>query len=71
MKSIGLLFALVALPCLSMDLLAQAPEMGLMQSNGKIYVVIGVIGIILLGVLLFLWRLERKVSELERLHNEQ
>ncbi len=71
MKSIGFLFALVALQCLPMDLLAQAPESGLMQSNGKIYVVIGVIGIILAGVLLFLWRLERKVSELERLHNEQ
>lgn len=38
----------------------------LMHRNGKIYVVVAVLLAIFLGILLFLIRLERKVSRLEK-----
>ena len=37
-----------------------------MRSNGKIYVVIAVILTILLGLILYLVRLDRKISKLEK-----
>jgi len=37
-----------------------------MRANGKIYVVVAVIVIILSGLLTYLVRLDRKVSQLER-----
>lgn len=45
----------------------QQPVMAdLFRSNGKIYVVIGVLTIILLGIFVFLFLLERKISSLEK-----
>jgi len=37
-----------------------------MRSNGKIYVVVGVVLIILIGLLLYIIRLDRKISRLEK-----
>lgn len=37
-----------------------------MRSNGKIYVVVAVLSIILIGILLFLVNIDRKVSKLEK-----
>lgn len=37
-----------------------------MRSNGKIFVVIGVIGIILIGILIFLLQIDKKVRILEK-----
>jgi hypothetical protein len=37
-----------------------------MRSNGKIYVVVTVVLIILLGLILYLVRLDRKISRLEK-----
>ena len=37
-----------------------------MRSNGKIFVVIGVIGIILVGILIFLLLIDKKVRILEK-----
>ncbi len=37
-----------------------------MRSNGKIYVVVTVVLIILIGLLLYLFRLDRKISKLEK-----
>ena len=37
----------------------------LMRSNGRIYVVVGVILIILAGLLLYVYRLDRKITKLE------
>ena len=46
---------------------ADQPEMAdAMRANGKIYVVVAVIVIILSGLLAYLVRLDRKVSRLER-----
>lgn len=37
-----------------------------MRSNGRIYVVVAVVVVILLGLLLYLIRLDRKISRIER-----
>jgi len=45
----------------------QAPEMAdLMRSNGKIYVVVAVVLTILIGIFLYLIRLDKKISRLEK-----
>lgn len=46
---------------------ATEPEMAdIMRSNGKIYVVVAVLAIVLAGLLVYLIRLDGKVSRLER-----
>lgn len=46
---------------------AQEPEMAdTMKANGKIYVVIAVMLTILAGLVLYLVRLDRKISKLEK-----
>ena len=43
------------------------PEMAdALRSNGKIYVVVAVLVAILLGLFIYLWRLDRKISKLEK-----
>ena len=37
-----------------------------MRSNGRIYVVVAVVVTILIGLLLYLWRLDRKITRLEK-----
>jgi hypothetical protein len=41
-------------------------EMGFMRSEGKIYVVMVVVVTILIGLILYLFRLDRKLSKLEK-----
>jgi CcmD family protein len=64
----ALLMAAVLLPVLSA--LAQqpaGPEMAdQLRQDGKIYVVVGVILVILVGLFLYLFSLDRKVGRLER-----
>ncbi|MFZ9386919.1 MAG: CcmD family protein [Chitinophagaceae bacterium] len=51
---------------------AQGQETGmadLMRSNGRIYVVVAVILTILAGLILYLVRLDRKISKLEKENN--
>jgi CcmD family protein len=43
----------------------------LLQSSGKIYVVVAVVTIIMTGLLLYLIRLDRKISKLEKKLNEK
>jgi CcmD family protein len=61
---LSLLFFLLA----STNLFAQSDvEMAdTMRSEGKIYVVVVVIAVVLIGLLAYLFRLDRKVSKLER-----
>ncbi|SCB87638.1 CcmD family protein [Chitinophaga costaii] len=60
------------LMCLSLLASAQqqntekGPVNEFFRSNGKIYVVVGVLVIIFLGIVLFLVRLDRKISKLEQ-----
>ncbi|HZY83029.1 MAG TPA: CcmD family protein [Cyclobacteriaceae bacterium] len=45
----------------------QQPEMAdVMRSNGKIYVVVGVILIVLIGLFIYLFLIEKKVKKLEQ-----
>lgn len=59
---LGLLLSLI-----SMSAAAQSDvEMAdVMRSDGKIYVVVGIILIILVGLLLYLFKLDRKITRLE------
>ena len=68
MRKISRLFALMLLLLSSTLLHAQGDSnMGdTMRSNGRIYVVIAVILVILAGLFLYLIRLDRKMSKLEK-----
>lgn len=51
---------------------AQDFEMAdVMRSNGQIYVVVGIILIVLLGLFTFLFTLERKIKRLENKLNDK
>lgn len=64
MKMALALLALVALPFLSQ---AQAVEMAdTMRSSGKIYIVVGVIAIIFIGIVVYLFTLDRRISKMEK-----
>lgn len=52
---------------LFMPVLAAAAETEpFMYQNGKIYVVVGVLLIIFLGISLFLWRLDKRIGRFEK-----
>ncbi len=51
---------------MSLSALAQSPMDDLFYSSGKIYVVIAVLLIIFSGIVLYLIRLDRKISKLEK-----
>ncbi len=57
----------ILLFCLPFFMKAQEIEMAdQMRSNGKIYVVVAVLLIILLGLLFYLVSIDRKISRLEK-----
>lgn len=44
----------------------QQPEMAdVMRNNGKIYVVVAVCMLILVGLFLYVWMIDRKISKIE------
>lgn len=58
-----------ALIILFLSAILQASAQGsesLFRSSGKIYVVVGIIAIIFLMIALYLYRLDRKISALEK-----
>jgi hypothetical protein len=70
MKKI-ILFLLGLLPsvlCLAQEQVEMADGM---RADGKIYVVVGVLVTILLGIVLFLIMIDRKVSDLEKKINKK
>jgi len=69
MKKINyLLFTLLAIvsPIIGFAQNSDIEMADTMRSNGKIFVVIGVIAIILLGILIFLLQIDKKVRILEK-----
>lgn len=49
------------------NVFAQSPEMAdVMRSNGKIYVVVAVVALILAGVLFYLINIDKKITKLEK-----
>jgi len=64
------MFSITALLFLTIITTAQDIEMADgMKANGKIYVVIAVMLTILAGLVLYLVRLDRKISKLEKINN--
>ncbi len=45
---------------------AEANVINTLSNDGKIYIVITVIAIIVLGLFAYLWRLDKKVTQLEK-----
>lgn len=72
-KSLSLAAALLLLPllCLAQPVQEGAEMADLMRSNGKIYVVVGVLNIILLGMLAYLYRMDRRLKRMEEQHPDQ
>ncbi len=49
----------------------QIPMADQFRQDGKIYVVVGVILILLVGFFVFLWRMDRRVKKLEEKANKE
>lgn len=43
----------------------------LMRSNGKIYVVVAVVGVVLAGLIVYVIMVDRKISRLEKMMREK
>ena len=51
---------------------AESPAIDFLRSTGKIYSVIAVIVVILIGIAIFLYRIDNKLTKLEnKINNEQ
>lgn len=62
-----LLLFCTLLPFLGMSQGQGQPEMAdLMRSNGKIYVVVAVLALVLVGLLVYVFILDRKISRIEK-----
>lgn len=67
MKSLKYFLSVLFLLALNIAIHAQgSPATDTMRSNGRIYVVIAVILTILIGLILYVVRLDRKISKLEK-----
>ncbi len=47
------------------------PDQGIMRSNGKIFVVMGVVVIILIGLFTYVNNIDRKITRLEKENNHK
>ena len=73
MKKHSPFFIIIGLLFLCTDTLrAESPAIDFLRSTGKIYSVIAVIVVILLGIAFFLYRMDNKLTKLEnQINNEQ
>lgn len=63
---------MLCLAGLIIPVFARAESVDFLRSTGKIYSVVGVIVIIFIGIIIFLIRLDNKLSKLENhINNEQ
>ncbi len=66
-KKIIAAFTLLMMMSMNMSGQEKVVEMAdTMRSNGRIYVVVAVMLTILIGLILYLWRIDRKISKLEK-----
>ncbi len=61
-----ILFTLIAFLIANVGFAQDVEMADTMRSNGKIYVVVGIILIILIGLILYLFSMDRKLSKLEK-----
>ncbi len=67
MKKINkILFTLTALLIANVGFAQEVEMADTMRANGKIYVVVGIIVIILVGLIIYLFSMDRKISKLEK-----
>ena len=69
LKKIVLLFSLLLTSMISMAQEKEVQMADTMRSNGRIYVVVAVMLTILIGLILYVVRLDRKISRLEKENN--
>ena len=70
MKKIFILTALVLNTVLGFAQASSVEMADTMRANGKIYVVVGIIMIVLLGFIAYLFMLDRKITKLENEHKK-
>ena len=61
--------SLIIMSLIGIQAFAQKPSVEMadvMRSNGKIYVVVAICLTILIGLFLYLWNIDRKISKIER-----
>ncbi len=65
MKKIFLssLFLFLAFLCFSQEQIEMADEL---RSSGKIYIVVGVLSVIFVGIVIYLINIDRKISKMEK-----
>ena len=64
--SVALLFQIISTALWAQDGSQKVQMADTMRSNGRIYVVVAVMSTILIGLILYLVRLDRKISKLEK-----
>ena len=60
----SLALLLVSVVCFGQDKKVEMADF--MRSNGRIYVLVAVVVTILIGLILYVWRIDRKISKLEK-----
>lgn len=69
MKIAVKIFLFFAMICHSLFLFAQDDKVemaDMLRSNGKIYIVVAVCLTILIGLFLYVWRVDRKIGKMEK-----
>ena len=69
MKSVVKIFLLLMMLCNTSLLFAQDKKVEMadvMRSNGKIYIVVAVCLTILIGLFIYVWNVDRKISKIEK-----
>jgi len=69
MKIMPKLYSSLLLLCLAFSAIAQntaEPTVDLMRSNGKIYVVMAVVLVIMIGFFTYLYTVDKKITKLEK-----
>ncbi|MFM2359109.1 MAG: hypothetical protein RLY16_1102 [Bacteroidota bacterium] len=69
MKTIKKIFSLMLAILAGLPLWAQDSKVemaDLMRSNGKIYIVVAICLTILIGLFLYVWNVDRKISSIEK-----
>ena len=65
-KFVKILLTLVALLVVNIGFAQEVEMADTMRANGKIYVVVGIIIIILVGLIVYLFTIDKKISKLEK-----
>ena len=67
------IFSILPILFLSLSLFAQEPvEMADdLRASGKIYIVVAVVAVIMAGIIIYLFTLDRKISEVEKRINKK